>query len=129
MSGAGFPQPSRRTTLGLLGAVPLDGFPDEVARHVTVHQLLTHSSGLPDFTVQDPDDVKRVTHSVEEQTRFISTRTRLLKPAYTPGTDKTYSSSGYEILGELVATLSGLPFHEYVRRNRRRPPPGGGGRV
>ncbi|MER6513324.1 serine hydrolase domain-containing protein [Nonomuraea sp. NPDC001636] len=99
-----------------LGAY-LDGFPDEVARHVTVHQLLTHSSGLPDFTVQDPDDVKVVTHSVEEQTRFVRTRTRLLKPVYTPGTDKTYSSSGYEILGELVATLSGLPFHEYVRRN------------
>ncbi|MDQ7905208.1 serine hydrolase domain-containing protein [Phytohabitans sp. ZYX-F-186] len=90
----------------------LSGFPAEVASKVTIHHLLTHTGGLTSYM---GTDVERVYHSVEEWTETIQRRTRELTLRFTPGTDKAYSSEGYEILGEIVATVSGRPFQQYVR--------------
>ncbi|BCB88144.1 serine hydrolase domain-containing protein [Phytohabitans suffuscus] len=91
----------------------LDGFPDQVATQVSIHHLLTHTGGLTGFT----GDIERVFHSVAEWTEYSRQRTRELSLRFTPGTDKAYSSEGYEILGEIVATVSGQPFQQYVREH------------
>ncbi|MFI7704132.1 serine hydrolase domain-containing protein [Nonomuraea sp. NPDC049480] len=93
----------------------LDGFPAEIAEHVTVHQMLTHTAGMTDPTNDTSEG--RVFHSIEERTQDISRRARSQKLRFTPGTRKEYSSMGYEVLGELVTTVSGQPFHEYVREH------------
>jgi CubicO group peptidase (beta-lactamase class C family) len=95
----------------------LNGFPTEIASKVTVHQLLTHTGGLTGFT----GDLDRIFHSVAEWTQYTQRRTRALSLRFTPGTDKAYSSEGYEILGEIVATVSGQPFQEYVREHIFKP--------
>ncbi|GAA4937705.1 CubicO group peptidase (beta-lactamase class C family) [Nonomuraea thailandensis] len=93
----------------------LDGFPAEIAEHVTVHQMLTHTSGMTDPTNDAP--APHVFTSVEERNRDIAARARSQTLRFTPGTRKEYSSMGYEVLGELVAAVSGQPFHEYVREH------------
>lgn len=92
----------------------LDGFPAEVASKVTIHHLLTHTGGLTGYM---GTDVERIFHSVQEWTDSIARRTRELTLRFPPGTAKAYSSEGYEILGEIVATVSGQPFQEYVREH------------
>jgi CubicO group peptidase (beta-lactamase class C family) len=93
----------------------LDGFPAEIAGHVTVHQMLTHTSGMTDPTNDRPEP--HVFTSIAERNRDIAARARSQKLRFTPGTSKEYSSMGYEVLGELVAAVSGQPFHEYVREH------------
>lgn len=96
----------------------LDGYPDEVAKHVTVHQLLTHTSGLVNHILPGEGDDKRVTNSVEEEMRLRREGHRKAKPMFTPGSQHSYSSVGFSILGELVATVSKeKSFHKYVADN------------
>ncbi|UBU18129.1 serine hydrolase domain-containing protein [Nonomuraea gerenzanensis] len=93
----------------------LDGFPAQIAEHVTIHHMLTHTSGMTDPTNDAPDP--HVFTSAEERNRHLAARARAQTLRFTPGTRKEYSSMGYEVLGELVATVSGQPFHEYVREH------------
>src|SRR5207253_2962839 len=53
---------------------------------------------------------------------------------FDPGTDSKYSNFGYIVLGEVIATVSGRPYEEYVRDEVLKPmgvsqarlhPPGG----
>ncbi|GAA3847247.1 serine hydrolase domain-containing protein [Amycolatopsis tucumanensis] len=90
----------------------LDGFPAEVATRVSVHHLLTHTGGLTSATSEG-----RIFTSVEERTEYLARSTRELSLRFVPGSDKAYSSEGYEILGEIVATVSGQPFQDYVRQH------------
>jgi CubicO group peptidase (beta-lactamase class C family) len=93
----------------------LDGFPEAIAGHVTVHQLLTHTAGMTDPRNTRPD--AHIFTSIEERNADIARRARTQTLRFTPGTGKEYSSMGYEVLGELVATLSGQPFHRYVKEH------------
>ncbi|MFI7063160.1 serine hydrolase domain-containing protein [Kribbella sp. NPDC050124] len=92
----------------------LTGYPAATADRVSIHHLLTHTSGLPNFPNADR---KQVTHSVEEETAFHNSGHRQVVPAFVPGSKHSYSSTGFSILGEIVESISGLPFHEYIRRN------------
>ncbi|GAA1565723.1 serine hydrolase domain-containing protein [Kribbella hippodromi] len=96
----------------------LSGYPEATAR-VTIHQLLTHTSGLANFP--GSGDVKHVTNSVAEETAYHNARHRLATPQFTPGSRNSYSSTGFSILGEIVEKISGQAFHEYVRLNIFRP--------
>ncbi|MFD9944821.1 serine hydrolase domain-containing protein [Nonomuraea sp. NPDC059023] len=92
----------------------LDGFPKDVG-DVTVHQMLTHTGGMSDPTNSDVD--KRIFNSVEERLAELAKQTREQRLRFVPGTKKEYASTGYEVLGEIVAKVSGMPFHEYVRKH------------
>ncbi|WP_020667412.1 serine hydrolase domain-containing protein [Amycolatopsis nigrescens] len=93
----------------------LDGYPAEVANTVTVHHLLTHTCGLGDPTRNPWPD--KITYSVEEHWEILRAFLRKDLPTFTPGTQSAYSSSGYEILGEIVAAVSGQSFWDYVREH------------
>jgi CubicO group peptidase (beta-lactamase class C family) len=91
----------------------LDGFRSEVAVHVTVHQLLTHTSGLG----QGPVDLGEIMDSKAESWSRLTARLREAGLDFTPGTRHAYSSSGLDALGEIVATVSGQPFWDYVHEH------------
>lgn len=94
----------------------LDGFPDKV----TLHQLLTHTSGLgrpavgsgPPPTWQSFDETMTGTLDLVRST----------PPQFTPpGAEYRYSNDGYWILGAVVARVSRLSFFDYVREHVFRP--------
>ncbi|MFC6879092.1 MULTISPECIES: serine hydrolase domain-containing protein [Actinomadura] len=94
----------------------LDGFAADVAKHVTVHHLLTHTAGLGDPR-RDPTPPKKVYNSVEEQMRDLAESLRKEELEFPPGTRGAYSSSGMDVLGEIVEKVSGKRFGDYVREH------------
>ncbi|MFI6299696.1 serine hydrolase domain-containing protein [Nonomuraea sp. NPDC050790] len=92
----------------------LDDFPADVGA-VTVHQMLTHTGGMTDPTNSGVDE--RIFNSVEEAEAAARRRVREQKLRFVPGTKKEYASTGYTVLGQIVAAVSGMPFHEYVREH------------
>jgi CubicO group peptidase (beta-lactamase class C family) len=96
----------------------LDGFPSSIADKVTVHHLLTHTSGLGDYHAMPgfADAAARWTTQAQAMagiTEFIK-RSEL---AFPPGADWAYSNSGFHLLGAIVEKASGRSYFDYVRQN------------
>jgi len=73
---------------------------------ITLHHLLTHSSGLEsDFSPTDYDPVGR-----DEYVRRALTSTLL----FTPGTGYEYSNAGYSLLAAIVELVSGQSYEIYL---------------
>ncbi len=77
------------------------------AQSLTIHQLLTHTAGLADYSGDD----------------FASrTREQLLTQAlavpllHAPGAKRAYSNMGYSVLGALVEICSGTSLEDSLRR-------------
>ncbi len=81
---------------------------------ITIAELLTHSSGIPDYT-NFPD--------------FVSTWTQPTTPAalvarfkdmpldFTPGSVFRYSNSGYVLLGYIIERVSGEAYATFLQQN------------
>lgn len=96
----------------------LDGFSPEVANGVTIHHLLTHTSGLGDFFVVPGyfEEARKWT-SVAQQTAGIGRFVRKETLAFQPGASHRYSNSGYHVLAEIIERISGQPVEDYVREH------------
>jgi CubicO group peptidase (beta-lactamase class C family) len=68
---------------------------------ITVRHLLTHTSGIPDYTPQDVD--RRRDYTEDELARMAFGLTR----EFPPGTRWNYSNTGYVLLGVIVRRASG----------------------
>lgn len=96
----------------------VDGFPAEIADRVTIHHLLTDTSGLGDF-FGDPGfwETARTWTSVQQQMDGIGEFVRKETLAFLPGAGSQYSNSAYHLLGEIVARVSGQEYDDYVRKH------------
>ncbi len=94
----------------------LDGFAPAVADHVTVHHLLTHTSGLGDY-MQAPGfwDVAATWASAGQMLAGPLGFIRAETPAFAPGAGMSYSNSGFHVLGAIVAKAAGSSYYDYVR--------------
>lgn len=100
----------------------LDGFPAEIADTVTVHQLLTHTSGLGvhgnDFSDTKEFAEERLTwRSGQEVMDGVLAIIRKEKLVFTPGTMNGYSNSGMFVVGAIVERVSGRSYYDYVREH------------
>jgi CubicO group peptidase (beta-lactamase class C family) len=96
----------------------LDGFPVEMANSVTVHQLLTHTSGVGRPSVgTGPSPGESGWDSVEEVWDGTMALIRDTPLRFTPGTQYGYSNDGYFVLGAIVAQVSGQSYYDYVREH------------
>jgi CubicO group peptidase (beta-lactamase class C family) len=87
-------------------------FPDyPKATGVTLQHLLTHTSGLHSYT-EKPDFYSRVTQPVKPQDLMDWAKED--EPDFAPGTDFHYCNTGYFLLGEIVAKVSGMSYAEYL---------------
>jgi CubicO group peptidase (beta-lactamase class C family) len=114
--------------LGLNRPVPwyLPEFVGEGKQHVMVHHLLTHTAGLDDGQV---DEYALTASAGSQQARALPAADETLHPtireflsshygaplARTPGTEMSYSSYGYELLGEIVRRVSGQALADFCR--------------
>lgn len=87
-------------------------------RHITIEQLLSHTSGIPDFSEKKDFPAQVVlTQSPRELMNFFMNDSL----TFEPGTNWGYSNSGYVVAGLIVEKVSGLPLNEYVRENIFKP--------
>ena len=86
----------------------------EVARKVTIRQLLRHTSGIGGNIFDAPAGGKR------NDIRTLRDYLPLFVNApmqFEPGTRNAYSNAGYVVLGLLIERLSGEDYYTYVRRH------------
>lgn len=91
----------------------LPDYPQAVAGKVTVHHLLTHTSGLGDFFGPRYDAGKD--HLRRPRDYFPLFIDKALE--FEPGTDWRYSNAGFVVLGAIVAAVSGQDYFDFVRRH------------
>jgi CubicO group peptidase (beta-lactamase class C family) len=95
----------------------LNGFAADVAE-VTVHQLLTHTSGLGDYMRDEAYWAEALEWtSVEETWERSMTYVRRDRLTFPPGTAYQYSNTAYHALGAVVAEVSGVSYYDYVRQH------------
>ncbi|WP_071824566.1 serine hydrolase domain-containing protein [Microcystis aeruginosa] len=70
---------------------------------ITIHHLLTHTSGIPDFTALRDYQSSRATPSSPEQT---IARFKDLPLDFQPGGKWSYSNSGYIVLGFIIRPIA-----------------------
>jgi CubicO group peptidase (beta-lactamase class C family) len=103
-------------------AMPLPGIDPEV----TLHQLLTHSAGVPDYfdeAVTDDYEAlwrERPMYGFRTPSDFLPLFTHLPTKA-APGTTWAYNNAGYVLLGLAIEWASGMPYAEFVERHVLRP--------
>lgn len=79
---------------------------------ITIHQLLSHSSGLIDYEdLIPPGTTKQLDDS--DVLRMLSAEPRTYFP---PGTSYRYSNSGYVLLGLIVERASGQRLPDFLRK-------------
>ena len=96
-------------------------FPELTAYEgVTIRQLLTHTSGIPDYFVDADwfiriwEEEKRIPGN-DEILRFLC-ETKA-KPYFAPGEGLEYSNTGFNLLALLVERLSGVPYEDFLQKN------------
>jgi CubicO group peptidase (beta-lactamase class C family) len=102
------------------GRLALDGrvtdyLPDYPAAHgdrITVHHLLTHTSGIPSYTSL-PEFVDLMRDPYEPDSFLTVFAERELE--FDPGSAWAYSNSGYFLLGVLIEAVTGHPYDEVLR--------------
>lgn len=98
-----------------------DIFPEFPAygRAITIRQLLTHTSGLPDYEalMEQEEKAKGPIWSAEHQIQDGEVLALLEKRTagkFAPGTSWDYSNSGYVVLGLIIARVAGMPYREFL---------------
>ena len=86
---------------------------------ITLRNLMTHTAGLEDgglgylFATSDKDLVPLGTWLA----RHVPTRIRPATRDFTSGANASYSNWGAALAGYIVATVSGMPFDDYVQQH------------
>ncbi|MDR7209824.1 serine hydrolase [Flavobacterium piscis] len=91
----------------------LPDYPKVNGDKITIHNLLTHTSGIPNYTSFPHffKDQSRNPYSPEE---FVKTFSNL-PLEFTPGEKFNYSNSGYFLLGYIIEKISGKSYEQYLQ--------------
>lgn len=81
---------------------------------ITIFNLLTHTSGIPNFT-EFPD--YRSTEAKPTTPEELVARFRAKPLDFAPGTSWHYSNSGYVLLGYLIEKISGEAYSKFLQEN------------
>lgn len=79
---------------------------------LTIGHLLSHTSGFPDATDYHWDAPEYDDEALERYVRSLD-----VELMFAPGKGFAYSNITYEVLGDLVAKVSGMSFEAYVKAN------------
>jgi CubicO group peptidase (beta-lactamase class C family) len=83
----------------------------QAAEKITVHQLLTHTSGLGDYFSPEFFQNREKYKNPQDYLPVFGNRALLFEP----GTSWRYSNFGFVVLGAIVEKLSGKNYFDYVR--------------
>ena len=86
---------------------------DERYTTLTIRRFLNHSSGMPDVEDYHWDDPEYDEEALERYVRSLADRELLFEP----GRWFSYSNLAFEVLGDLIAKVSGQSFADYVKEH------------
>jgi D-alanyl-D-alanine carboxypeptidase len=82
--------------------------------NITIRELLNHTSGIKDYTQMSgwaDTPLQRELTTAQLIETFKNEKTD-----FAPGTDWRYDSSGYVLLGAVIESVTGMPWHAYLRQ-------------
>jgi CubicO group peptidase (beta-lactamase class C family) len=100
-----------------IGKILLDYQNKQVAEKVTVHHLLSHSSGLSDYHGAKYICRKGTLREVRDYLSLFADEPL----SFEPGQRMQYSNAGYVILGAIIEKVSGENYFDYVRNHIFKP--------
>jgi len=91
-------------------------FPELPYYNVTIQQLLTHTSGMPDGfdLVSKHFDHNKIAHNDDLIRLLAREKPPLL---FTPGKDLLYSGTGFNLLASIIEKVSGQSYNEYMSKH------------
>ena len=92
---------------------------DSQGRVVTIRQMLTHTSGIPNYTAQKGFAEKNARLDMSE--RGVIGLIDGVSFEFEPGAKWSYSNTNYFLLGMIVEKLSGQPYADFMRDQFFRP--------
>jgi CubicO group peptidase (beta-lactamase class C family) len=105
------------------GKIKLDGkisdyLPDyrkDIGEKVTIHHLLTHTSGIPSYTSQPRffEDVSRNPYKVVDFVQKYASGNL----EFEPGSKFSYNNSGYFLLGAIIEKVTGKTYEQVLKEN------------
>jgi CubicO group peptidase (beta-lactamase class C family) len=90
---------------------------DERYKNITLLELLSHTSGLPDIESEELySSWKKPEYDDQALERYV--RSLYGKSLIAnPGESYFYSSMAYDILGDVISKVSGIPFEQYIKQH------------
>lgn len=81
---------------------------------ITIHHLLTHTSGIKDFTkMKSISSIAQKEMKPEEMVNFFKN-----EPVdFAPGEKFDYNNSGYVVLGYIIELVSGTSYEDFIKKN------------
>lgn len=87
-------------------------YPQKTGKKITIHQLLNHTSGIPDF-MNLPDFDEKYAHK-NFTTQELLDNFNNLELDFDPGTNFNYSNSGYNVLAAIIEQATGKTYGEVL---------------
>ena len=88
--------------------------PDYPNKTITLHHLLTHTAGIPNLTsFPDYFEWMKLPTTLDD----LIVRFKDLPLEFEPGSQYRYSNSGYVLLTQVIETVSGQSYDNYVTEN------------
>lgn len=93
----------------------LPDYPKETGDQITIHHLLTHTSGIPNYT-SFPNFFKEESRNPYTPDEFVEVFAHK-KLDFAPGERFSYSNSGYFLLGVVAEKLTGKTYEQLLHDN------------
>ncbi|MBN2093479.1 serine hydrolase [candidate division KSB1 bacterium] len=92
----------------------LPDYRKDTGDRVTIHHLLTHTSGIPSYTSLPnfSKDISRNPYSVDEFVKQFCSDTL----SFAPGSRFLYNNSGYFLLGAIIEKVTGEPYEVVLKK-------------
>lgn len=97
----------------LIEYLPYFELKDERYKKITIRQMLNHISGMPDEEDYEWDKPQYDEGALERYVRNIKNNELM----WEPGEKFAYSNIAFEILGDVIAKVSGVSFEDYMKAN------------
>jgi CubicO group peptidase (beta-lactamase class C family) len=92
--------------------------PEEIASKITIHHLLSHTSGLGSyFNETYVKSSKQLFRDLDDYKPLIKDE----KPAFEPGKRFRYSNTGMFLLGVVIESATGENYFDHIHRNIYKP--------
>lgn len=97
----------------LIEHLPYFELKDDRYKKITIRQMLSHISGMPDVDDYEWDKPQYDEGALERFVRSVKDDSLM----WEPGEKFAYSNNAFEMLGDVIAKVSGVSFEDYMKEN------------